>query len=127
MSGSARGAVEKSIAPTRRLAPCVLVMGPGWAPIDMQPKEFLVEEHANVKRALDETLRFDYGPPELTRDYYEECAARLEIIEKEIARVSAADVSALLWELSELAKWISYIKDPDLVSSPGLLRTRFEI
>ena len=85
-------------------------MGPGWAPIDMQPKEFLVEEHANVKRVLDETLRFDYGPPELTRDYYEECAARLEIIEKEIARVSAADVSALLWELSELAKWISYIE-----------------
>jgi hypothetical protein len=76
----------------------------------MQPKEFLLEEYESVRRALNETLRFDYGSPDLTRDYYEECAARLDIIKMSIARIKSSDIWALLGELSELARWISYIE-----------------
>jgi hypothetical protein len=76
----------------------------------MQPREFLREEYENVKWALDETVRFNYGPPELTRAYYDECLARLTLIENKIDKVDTGDIAALIWELEELARYISYIE-----------------
>lgn len=78
----------------------------------MTPLELLSEELDNVKRALRETLRHDYGP-ELSTEYYNECAARLEEIEKANQRVLPTDsrtISAHLAELSLVATWVSLIE-----------------
>jgi hypothetical protein len=78
----------------------------------MTPLEFLQEEFDNVELALGETLRYDYGP-ERSRPYYDECAARLARIKKEIPRISANDFQTIrdrLDELSSLARWISLIE-----------------
>src|SRR5262245_49935231 len=76
----------------------------------MRPREFLTEEFENVRRVLDETLRFDYGPAHLTRGYYEECAGRLAVIKSDIARVSDADICALLYERAKRSIYISFIE-----------------
>jgi len=39
----------------------------------MAAKEFLLQECANVKELLAQTLRNEYGP-EGSRDFFEECA-----------------------------------------------------
>ena len=75
----------------------------------MTPEEFLQEEFRNVKLALLETLRYDYGP-DLTHGYYEECAARLDRIEREVPRTKHSEVWVRLYELSRLAEWISLIE-----------------
>jgi hypothetical protein len=46
---------------------------------------YVQEEVQNVERALDESLRFEYGPGQ-TKDYYEECRYRLRGIIDEIQR-----------------------------------------
>jgi hypothetical protein len=75
----------------------------------MEPKEFLSEEFANVKRALQETLRYDYGPDE-TRIYYVECNDRLDEIERQISKVKPSQIWARLNELTSLSVWISLIE-----------------
>jgi hypothetical protein len=75
----------------------------------MTPKGFLEEEFANVKRALRETLRYDYGPEE-TRIYYNECDNRLKEIEKQIAKIAPSEIWAQLNELASLSVWISLIE-----------------
>src|SRR5438309_2692884 len=78
----------------------------------MGPLEFLHEEFENVKRALKETLRHDYIP-ERSKEYYDECGARLAEIKKAILVVAPADVqtiAAIVDELSHLANWISLIE-----------------
>ena len=78
----------------------------------MTPLERLHEELENVERALRETLRYDYGP-ERTREYYDECAARIAEIKKATSGVAPTDrdtISAQLNELSFLATWISLIE-----------------
>jgi hypothetical protein len=78
----------------------------------MTPLEFLREEFENVKRALGETLRYEYGP-ERSIEYYSECQSRLSEIDKSIARISASaknTISDHLAELSLLATWISLVE-----------------
>jgi hypothetical protein len=74
----------------------------------MTPEQFLDEEFGNVKQALQDTLRYDYGDP--TRDYYRECASRLDRIGAAIKSTSPSQIWARLNELSSLAVWISLIE-----------------
>lgn len=75
----------------------------------MKAEQFLKEEFANVKRALEETLRYDYGPEE-TRAYYNECENRLKEIEKQISKIAPSEIWAELNELASLSGWISLIE-----------------
>ena len=78
----------------------------------MSPLEFLHEELANVRRALDETLRYDYGP-EQGREFYTECAERLAEIEKGLSSTRPSDLQTIrtrLNELQELSAWILLIE-----------------
>jgi hypothetical protein len=78
----------------------------------MTPIEFLQEEFENVRRALGDTLRYDYGP-ERTRPYFEECKARLARIRGSLKKIKPTDFQTIrdrLDELSSLAMWISLIE-----------------
>ena len=78
----------------------------------MTPFEFLQEELGNVQRALNETLRYDYGP-EQGREYYEECADRLAEIKTDVGAIDPADlqtVQTLFNELSQLCSWMLLIE-----------------
>jgi hypothetical protein len=80
----------------------------------MRPLECLREECENVARALEEALRHDYGP-ELSAEFYGECAERLEKIKKQVRSGSIADtdrfrIAALLAQLSYLARLIALIE-----------------
>ncbi len=78
----------------------------------MTPLEFLYEEFENVKRALGDTLRHDYGP-ERSLEYFTECESRLNEIERALARTRPADAQTIcdqLSEISSLAAWISLIE-----------------
>jgi hypothetical protein len=74
----------------------------------MTPEQFLNEEYENVKQALQDTLRYDYG--DTTRDYYRECASRLDLIGIAIKSTRPSQIWARLNELSSLAVWISLIE-----------------
>lgn len=71
----------------------------------MDPLLYVEEEYNNVQRALDESLRFDYGPGQ-TIDYYEECRFRLEGIGRDLQRLrtagdgSTSGVVSQLWDLA---------------------------
>lgn len=78
----------------------------------MTPLDFLREEVANVRNALNDTLRHDYGPGQ-GREYYVECADRLAGIEFIVASSAASDprtIHALFHELRQLSSWISLIE-----------------
>jgi hypothetical protein len=78
----------------------------------MTPIEFLHQEFDNVQRALDDTLRYDYGP-ERSRLYYDECAARLSRIKDSLSKIKPTAFQTIrdrLDELSALAMWISLIE-----------------
>jgi len=80
----------------------------------MRPLEFLREECRNVDRALRETLRHDYGP-ELSAEFYQECASRLEKITRQVQPGAIADadrqkIAVLLADLSYLASLIVLIE-----------------
>jgi hypothetical protein len=70
-------------------------------------KAFLAQECVNLRDVLEETLRFKYGL-EGSRDFFEECQARLTYIQLEVENADAADsdrleiASALLSQLSSL-------------------------
>lgn len=73
----------------------------------MIPLEFLKQEFENVERALNETLRHEYGPAG-TLEYYEECVSRLAEIKRAIPVIQADDakrISEYLVELSSLGHW----------------------
>jgi hypothetical protein len=78
----------------------------------LTPLQFLQEEFRSVKRALDETLRYDYGP-EQGRPFYTECQNRLTAIEAAIISTQEQDF-ATIWErldeLTELASWMSLVE-----------------
>jgi len=79
-------------------------------------KEFLLQESANVKELLAQTLRNDYGP-EGSRDFFEECATRLEFITSELQGTSDTDTDALGANgalLSELSRLICRIERSSL-------------
>ncbi len=82
----------------------------------MAAKEFLLQESANVKELLAQTLRNDYGP-EGSRDFFEECATRLEFITSELQGTSDTDTDALGANgalLSELSRLICRIERSSL-------------
>jgi hypothetical protein len=80
----------------------------------MRPLEFLREEFQNVERALQETLRLDYGP-EQSAEFYDECARRLDRIRRQIAPGALAEsdhqsIAAHLGDLGYIATLISLIE-----------------
>jgi hypothetical protein len=73
---------------------------------------YVQEEYENVKRALDESLRYDYGPGQ-TVDYYEECRFRLTGIEASLNRLrseGAGSVSQIVGQLWDLANRLTLIE-----------------
>ena len=64
-----------------------------------------------MKRALDESLRYDYGPGQ-TVDYYEECCFRLEQIGADLKLLKAgkASTSAIVAQLWDLASRLTLIE-----------------
>lgn len=73
---------------------------------------YVQEEYENVRRALDESLRYDYGPGQ-TVDYYEECRFRLDGIRAELERrgqSGAAPVSDIVSQLWDLANRLTLIE-----------------
>jgi hypothetical protein len=80
----------------------------------MRPLEFLREELGNVERALQETLRHDYGP-ELSDEFYGECALRLDRIKDRLDPSSLVEsdhnsIASLLGELGYVSNLISLIE-----------------
>ncbi len=79
----------------------------------MEHLDFLREEFGSVKAALNETLRHDYGPSRRSKDYFDECSARLEFIENQIGEVrpdDGATIASLLNSLSALGSRICLIE-----------------
>jgi hypothetical protein len=75
--------------------------------------DVLKEEFGNVRAALDETLRHDYGPARRSRDYFEECLHRLDFIGAEMEETSPDDgatIASLLDSLSALGSRICLIE-----------------
>ncbi|AJX80419.1 hypothetical protein BG97_1707 [Burkholderia pseudomallei 7894] len=82
----------------------------------MPARSFLLEECANVKRVLEETLRFEYGVGG-SKDFYEECSTRLAFITSEIEAADEHDLNSLAINhslLLELSKLISRIERSSL-------------
>lgn len=83
----------------------------------MDPYFYVREEFDNVVRALDDTLRHDYGPGQ-TEDYYTECNSRLKGIKARLDTVAQVDdeqdkrsrLSNILAELSDLANRLALIE-----------------
>ncbi|HEX8062522.1 MAG TPA: dCTP deaminase [Allosphingosinicella sp.] len=69
----------------------------------MTPLEYLREQYASVERTLKETLRHDYGPNE-SREYFEECQARLALIDREILADSPATPATIAAKTGELTR-----------------------
>jgi hypothetical protein len=74
----------------------------------MTPLEFLKDEFENVDRVLKETLRHDYGP-QRSREYYEECSTRLQVIQRTIKGISPTDASTIAAQMNELGVLASFI------------------
>lgn len=78
----------------------------------MGPFTFLQEECESVRAALRETLRHDYGP-ERSREYFEECEARLAFIQEAIdqdSEMDAAKIADNMRALSRIAVRIALIE-----------------
>jgi len=58
------------------------------------PKDYLLVEWANVRRNLQETLRFRYSESHI-RDFYAECEERLDYIKKNLDATSTKETSDL--------------------------------
>lgn len=82
----------------------------------MPARSFLLEECANVKRVLEETLRFEYGVGG-SKDFYDECSTRLSFITSEIQAADERDFHSLAINhalLLELSRLISRIERSSL-------------
>jgi hypothetical protein len=78
----------------------------------LTPFLYVQEEFDNVKRALTESLRYDYGPGQ-TVDYYDECQYRLAGIEQELVRLNegvGTPTSAIVAQLWDLANRLTLIE-----------------
>src|SRR5688572_24994145 len=81
-------------------------------------KDFLQEECASLAKVLEETLRFKYGV-EGSKEFFEECRARLSHLSSELETKAVTDLdglaqsSRLLVDLSALISRIerSYIEE----------------
>ncbi len=82
----------------------------------MAAKSFLLQECANVKQVLEETLRFEYGAGG-SKDFFDECSSRLAFITSEIKAADETDFSTLGVNqelLLDLSKLISRIERSSL-------------
>jgi hypothetical protein len=82
----------------------------------MAAKTFLLQECANVKQVLEETLRFEYGAGG-SKDFFDECSSRLAFITSEIAAADEDDFRTLGVNqdlLLDLSKLISRIERSSL-------------
>ncbi|MCR1770516.1 hypothetical protein [Burkholderia glumae] len=82
----------------------------------MSARSFLLDECENVKRVLEETLRFEYGVGG-SKDFYDECSTRLAFITSEIKAAGESDLNSLAINhslLLELSKLISRIERSSL-------------
>src|SRR5947209_1274794 len=78
----------------------------------MTPYEFLTGEYENVRLALAETLRHDYGP-EQSSPYFDECSSRLGRVKQAIDACLTTDVkkiSSLIDDLADVSYWIALIE-----------------
>lgn len=78
----------------------------------MDPFLYVQEEYDNVARALDESLRYDYGPGQ-TKEYYEECKFRLFGIKNDLDRLRKSQngpVSQIVAQLWDLANRLTLIE-----------------
>lgn len=79
----------------------------------MDPLLYVREEYDNVARALDESLRYDYGP-EQTGGYYKECRYRLDALKSAIDKLDTGEprpeVSTEVRQLWDLANRITLIE-----------------
>ncbi len=79
-------------------------------------KEFLTQECGNLSAVLEETLRFKYGL-EGSKEFFEECQARLKFLAGELTGTPETNFDALQklsMLLSELAKLISRMERSSL-------------
>ena len=74
----------------------------------MQAKDFLLSECKNLNSVLQQTLRYEYGL-EGSREFYEECEARLAHIEKELTQIANDDFDGLSDSSIELENLSSLI------------------
>src|ERR1700730_9081221 len=59
-------------------------------------REFLAQECANLKTVLEETLRLKYGLVGTgSKEFYEECEARLTFLADEVSKVDESDHDSL--------------------------------
>jgi hypothetical protein len=82
----------------------------------MTAKEFLLQECANLKEVLEETLRYEYGI-EGSREFYEECEVRLAYITQELNITNSDDHAQLVANaglLEDLSALISRIERSSL-------------
>jgi hypothetical protein len=75
----------------------------------MNSEQFLWEELRNVKMALKETLRYDYGPDPV-QDYFVECDRRLARLEADIPLTAPQNLWQQFEELWSISFWISLIE-----------------
>jgi hypothetical protein len=80
----------------------------------LDPFLYVQEEYDNVARALDESLRYDYGPGQ-TADYYDECRFRLDGIRDALTRlrtggVQTGTISSIVGQLWDLANRLTLIE-----------------
>ena len=75
-------------------------------------KKFLLQECANVKDVLDETLRYKYGK-DGSKDFYDECSVRLAFTRQGVERAAEDDFDALAAfssQINDLTKLIARIE-----------------
>lgn len=73
---------------------------------------FLHDYYDSVRRALEETLRYDYKP-EQSLDFFSECQSRLANIHGNLSRVRGDDQASIaqhINELNRLSNWICLIE-----------------
>ena len=77
----------------------------------MDPLIFLQEEFKSVEKALNETLRHDYGPQRST-SYFQECELRLSSIKDALSdnKMTREDIAAHKRDLGALGSRISLIE-----------------
>lgn len=73
----------------------------------LSPKAFLLQECANVRDVLDETLRYKYGA-DGSKDFYDECLIRLESTEAGIRGCEETDHDQLA-VFSKLLQRLTYL------------------
>jgi len=82
----------------------------------MNARDFLKQEHDNVKQLLEQSLRYEYGF-EGSQEFFEECGTRLSFISQWLGspdELVADDLANIGYQLNELSKLICRIERSSL-------------